>query len=49
MTTLNAKFMDDDITVILHKLFKEDSIMAKYQKFGWDNKESNPFTKSKKN
>lgn len=49
MDALNAKFMDDIIIVILHKLFGEDSIMAKYQKFGWDNRESGPFAKSKKN
>lgn len=46
---LDAKFVDDDITDILFKLFGENSIEAKYQKFGWKNIESNPFKKSKKN
>jgi hypothetical protein len=49
MDALSAKFTDDIIIVILHKLFGEDSIMAKYQKFGWVNRESGPFAKSKKN
>lgn len=49
MDALSAKFMDDIIIVILHKLFGEDSVMAKYQKFGWLNRESGPFAKSKKN
>ncbi len=49
MDALSAKFTDDIIIVILHKLFGENSIMAKYQKFGWVNRESGPFAKSKKN
>ena len=49
MNALNTKFMDDDTIVILYKLFGEHSIMAKYQKFGWDNKEKSPFPTSKKN
>ena len=49
MDALNAKFMDDSIIVILHRLYGEDSIMAKYQRFGWHDREKSPFPKSKKN
>jgi len=49
MDALNAKFMDDTIIVILHRLYGEDSILAKYQRFGWHDREKSPFAKSKKN
>jgi hypothetical protein len=49
MDALNAKFMDDTIIVILHRLYGEDSILAKYQRFGWHDREKSPFPKSKKN
>jgi len=47
--SLNAKFIDDDINDILHKLFGENSIEARHQKFGWKDRDSNPWQKSKKN
>jgi hypothetical protein len=47
--SLNAKFTDDEINIILSHLFEENSIEAKYQKFGWKDKTSNPWKKSKKN
>jgi len=47
--SLNAKFIDDDINDILYKLFGENSIEARHQKFGWKDRDSNPWQKSKKN
>jgi hypothetical protein len=47
--SLDAKFVDDDVTDILFKLFGENSIETRYQKFGWKNLDTNPFKKSKKN
>jgi hypothetical protein len=48
MDALNGRFTDDDINIILSKLFNDHSIEARYQKFGWHNIESNPWKKSKK-
>jgi hypothetical protein len=45
---LNAKFMDNEINVILMHLFGESSNEAKYQKIGWNNYGTNPWKKSKK-
>ncbi len=47
INSLNAKFMDDTIIVVLYELFERESIQAKYQKFGWDNKNLSPFPSSK--
>lgn len=47
INSLNAKFTDDTIIVVLYELFGGDSIQAKYQKFGWDNKDLSPFPSSK--
>jgi hypothetical protein len=48
MNSLNAKFLDDDIKVILNKLFGKESDHARNVKIGWHNDESNPFKTSKK-
>ncbi len=48
MNSLNAKFLDDDIIVILNKLFGKESEQARNVKIGWHNDESNPFKTSKK-
>lgn len=48
MRSLNARFCDGDINNILHYLFQENSIEARYQKFGWDDIKMNPWKKGKK-
>lgn len=48
MRSLNARFCDNDINNILHYLFQENSIEARYQKFGWDDIKMNPWKKGKK-
>jgi hypothetical protein len=48
MRSLNARFCDDDINFILTALFDENSIEARYQKFGWDDIKMNPWKKGKK-
>ena len=46
--SLDAKFLDDEITDILFKMFGENSIEAIHQKFGWKDHNTNPWKKSKK-
>jgi hypothetical protein len=46
--SLDAKFIDDEITDILFKMFGENSIEARHQKFGWKDCNTNPWKKSKK-
>jgi hypothetical protein len=48
MRSLNARFCDGDINNRLHCLFQENSINARYQKFGWDDIKMNPRKKGKK-
>jgi hypothetical protein len=47
INSLNAKFMNDTILMILHQMFEGDSVQARYQQFGWRDKTSNPFYNSK--
>jgi hypothetical protein len=47
INSLNAKFMNDTILMILYQMFEGDSVQARYQQFGWRDKTSNPFYNSK--
>lgn len=49
LEALNGKFMDDEISHILSQMFPSEYEEEKYQKIGWNNIKSSPWSKSKKN